>query len=57
MVDAYLDERADVLVLDGTLSTQLVEATSVSTIAHALVLQITLATLITDGAVERMVCE
>lgn len=52
---AYLDERANVLVLDRALATKLVEAAAVSTVSHALVLQITLATLVTDGTVERVV--
>ena len=53
----HLDERTNVLVLDGTLATKLVEATTVSTVSHALVLEITLATLVANGAIQRVVGE
>lgn len=51
----YLDERTNVLVLDGTLATKLVEATTITTVSHALILEITLATLVANGAVQRVV--
>lgn len=54
---AHLDERTNVLVLDGTLATKLVEATTVSTVSHALVLEIALATLIANRAIQRVVGE
>lgn len=54
---AYLDQWANVLVLNRTLATQLVEASSVGTVSHRLILQIALATLVADGAVERVVGE
>jgi hypothetical protein len=54
---AYLDQRANVLVLNGTLALQLVETSSVCTVSHALILQITLATLVANGAVKRVVCQ
>jgi len=37
-----LDERAKVLVLDGALACDLVEAAAVRAVAHRLVLQVTL---------------
>ena len=54
---AYLDQRANVLVLNGTLALQLVETSSVCTVSHALILQVTLATLVANRAVERVVCQ
>lgn len=54
---AYLDQGSNVLVLNSTLSAQLVEATSVGTVSHALILQVALATLVADGAVEGVVGE
>jgi hypothetical protein len=50
-VHGGLDERANILVFDGTLSGDLVETSSVSTITHRLILKITLATLVTDRAI------
>lgn len=49
---AYLDQRSNILVLNSTLSARLVEAASVRTISHALILQVTLATLVANGAVQ-----
>lgn len=57
MPATYLDQWANILVLDRTLATQLVEAAPVGPISHRLVLQIALTTLVTDGAVEGMVGE
>lgn len=54
---SYLDQRANVLVLHGTLAANLVEATAVSAVPHGLVLEIALATLVANGAVERVVGE
>jgi hypothetical protein len=48
-----LDKWAKVLVHDGSL--HLSEATSVSPKSHGLVLQVTLSSLITDGAIEWVV--
>jgi hypothetical protein len=54
-VDRYLDKRTNVLVLDSTLALHLVEATTVAAVSHALVLKITLATLVANGAVQGVV--
>jgi len=51
----HLDERTNVLVLDGTLATKLVEAATVAAVSHALILEITLATLVANGAVQGVV--
>ena len=48
-----LHQRADILVLDGALV--LVEAGRINAIGHGLVLQIALAALVADRAIERMV--
>jgi hypothetical protein len=53
----YLDQRSHVLVLHRTLATNLVETASVATISHRLVLEIALASLVANGAVERVVGE
>ena len=50
-----LDQRADVLVLDGALV--LLEAAAVDAVGHRLVLQVALAALVADRAVERVVDE
>lgn len=54
-IRTHLDKRTNVLVLDGTLATKLVETTTVGAVSHALVLEITLATLVANGAVERVI--
>jgi len=54
---AYLHQRPNILVLDRSLPTDFVESTSVTTIPHALILQITLSSLIANRAVERVVGE
>lgn len=51
----YLDQRANVLVLNSTLATDLVESTAVGSVPHRLVLEIALASLVANGAVERVV--
>lgn len=51
----HLDERTNVLVLDGTLATKLVEATTITAVSHALVLEIALATLVANWAVQGVV--
>ena len=48
-----LDQRADILVLDRALV--LAEARAVDAIGHRLVLQVALAALVADRAVERMI--
>jgi hypothetical protein len=52
---SYLDQRPDVLVLDCALAFELVEASAVRTISHRLILEITLASLVTNGTVQRVV--
>jgi hypothetical protein len=54
-VHRSLDQRANVLVLDGSLAPNLVESASVGSVTHRLVLKITLTTLITNRTVEGMV--
>jgi hypothetical protein len=54
-VHRSLDQRANVLVLDGSLAANLVESASVGSVTHRLVLKITLTTLITNRTVEGMV--
>jgi hypothetical protein len=54
-MERHLDKGTNVLVLDGTLATKLVEAATVATISHALILEITLATLVANGAVQGVV--
>ena len=56
-VHRRLDQRANVLVLNGTLAADLVEAAAVGTVAHGLVLKIALATLVANRAVEGVVGE
>jgi hypothetical protein len=51
----HLDERTNVLVLDSTLASHLVEAATVAAVSHALVLKITLATLVANRAVQGVV--
>jgi hypothetical protein len=53
--ERHLDKGTNVLVLDGTLATKLVEAATVATISHALILEITLTTLVANGAVQGVV--
>jgi hypothetical protein len=48
---SYLDQRPDVLVLNGTLTLELVEASAVRPVSHRLVLEIALASLVANGAV------
>ena len=50
-----LDQRADVLVLDRALV--LAEAVAVDAVGHRLVLQVALAALVADRAIERMIDE
>ena len=50
-----LDERADVLLLDRALVLQIARAADA--VGHRLVLQVALAALVADGAVERMIDE
>lgn len=54
---AYLDQRTDVLILNGTLAGDLVKPTPIGTISHTLVLEITLTTLVANRAIERVVRE
>jgi len=56
-VHGRLDEGPEVLVLDCTLASDFVETSTVGTISHGLVLQVTLSSLITNGAVKRVVGE
>lgn len=56
-VHGGLDQGTNVLVLGGSLSGDFGESTSVSAVSHALVLQITLSSLVTNGAVEGMVLQ
>jgi len=53
----YLDEWADILVLNRSLATHLVETSSICAITHRLVLQITLSALIADRTVQWVVCQ
>jgi hypothetical protein len=53
----YLHQWSDVLVLDSSLASQLVEASAIGSISHALILQITLTALVANGAVQWMVCQ
>ena len=50
-----LDQRPDILVLDGALV--LLEAAAVDAVGHGLVLQVALAALVADGAIERVIDE
>ena len=50
-----LDQRSNVLVFHSAFASHLVESSPIRTISHRLILQITLASLIADGAVEGMV--
>ena len=50
-VHGRLNKGAEILVLNSPLAGDLVEARPIRAIPHRLVLQITLATLITDGAI------
>lgn len=52
---SHLDQRSDVLVLDSALALELVEPSTVATISHRLVLEIAFASLVANGAVERVV--
>ena len=54
---AHLDQWSDVLVLNGTLATDLVETSTVRTVSHGLILEIALASLVANRAVERVVRE
>lgn len=56
-VHGGLDERADVLVFDGALTANFVEAAAVGAVAHGLVLEVAFTALVADGAVEGVVCE
>jgi hypothetical protein len=50
-----LDQWSQILVLNSTLANNLGETTTVGTVADRLVLKITLASLVANGAVQRMV--
>ena len=54
-VHPYLDQGPNVLVLNRTLASDFVKPSSVGPISHGLVLQIALASLITDRAVQRVI--
>ena len=54
-VHRRLDQRAEILVLDGALV--LLEAAGVDAVGHRLVLQVALAALVADRAVERVIDE
>lgn len=56
-MESYLDQWANVLVLHRTLSFELVEAAAVGTVSHGLILEIALASLVANGAVQRVVGE
>jgi hypothetical protein len=56
-VHRCLDQGSNVLVLNGTLAAHLVETSPVRTIAHRLILKVTLASLVTNGAIEGVVRE
>ena len=51
IVKSYLDQWSNVLVLNRTLSLELVEASAVGTVSHLLILEIALASLVANGAV------
>ena len=55
LADTHLNQWANVLVLDRSLATQLVKSSSIRTISHTLILQVTLATLIANRTIKRMV--
>lgn len=52
-----LDQRSQILVLDGTLADNLGETTAIRTVADGLILEITLSSLVANGAVEGMVSQ
>ena len=52
-----LDQRTNILVLDSTFARDLMEPSSIRTIPHGLILQVTLTTLITDWTIKGMVCQ
>lgn len=54
---SHLDQRSDILVLDSALALELVESSAVAAISHRLVLEITFASLVANGAIERVVCQ
>ena len=54
---ACLDEWTKDLVLNSTLPSYFMEACSVGTVVHGLILQVAFASLITDWAVEGMIGE
>jgi hypothetical protein len=56
-VHGGLDERSDVLVLNRTLSGNLVETSTVRSVSHRLVLKVTLSSLVANRAVQRVVCQ
>ena len=51
----HLDQWSDILVLNRTLAAHLMKPSSIRTISHTLILQIALATLVANGAVQWMV--
>ena len=52
---SYLNQRSNVLVLNGALAPELVEASAVRTVSHRLVLEIAFASLVANGAVQGVV--
>jgi hypothetical protein len=52
-----LNQGSNVFILYGSLATDLMKATAVSTVSHRLILQITFASLITDRAVKWVIGE
>jgi hypothetical protein len=55
MTKSYLDQWSNVLVLNRALSLELVEAPTVGTVSHGLILEITLASLVANGAVQGVI--
>lgn len=54
---SHLNQRSDILVLDCSLARHLVKPSSVGAISHALILKVTLATLIANRTVQWVICQ
>ena len=50
-----LNQGSNVLILDCSLAAQFVESAPITAISHTLILEITFASLVTNGAIEGMV--
>ena len=54
-MQTYLNQRSDILILNSPLSRNLMKPPSIPAIPHALILKVTLATLVANGAVQWMI--